>query len=238
MFVHQNINMKQIDRPPTLVAAAAKSIRDEIVKGELLPGAPLHEVELSNQLNISRGSVREALRLLQQQDLVEVIPYRGAFVARLTPQKVKEIYTLRALLEPYAVRLCLENHTFTEDDLEELELMVRHLGELEQTDDYSEMIETDIKFHELISRRCQHELLLEVLLNLQSQTLMLILNTKLYKSDMVPDDVSHQSILDGIVSGDPGVAEQVVRQHILDAGSSLVARMGEIDWEKEYITYK
>ena len=66
------------------------------------------------------------------------------------------------------------------------------------------------------------------------QKQMFILNTKLYQSDMVPDDVSHQAILDGILSGDPAMAENTVRQHILDAGSSLLKRMEEIDWEKEY----
>jgi DNA-binding GntR family transcriptional regulator len=227
--------MQKVDRPPTLAVAAAKNIRDEIAKGALMPGKPLHEVELSKQLNISRGTVREALRLLQKDGLVDVITYRGAFVARLSPHKVKEIYTLRALLEPYAVRLALENRSFSQADLDEMKAMVKKLGELEKSDDYAETIETDINFHKFISQPCEHELLLGVLGNLQSITLMFILNTKLYHSDMVPDDVSHQAILDGILSRDPAVAEQVVRQHILDAGSSLVKRMEELEWETETV---
>jgi DNA-binding GntR family transcriptional regulator len=227
--------MQKVDRPPTLTAAAAKNIRDEIVSGRLMPGEPLHEVELSRQLNISRGTVREALRLLQQDGLVEVIPYRGAFVAKLSPHKVKEIYSLRALLEPYAVRLAMENGSFSQADLDEMKAMVKRLGELEKSDDYAETIETDINFHKIISQPSEHNLLLDVLGNLQSITLMFILNTKLYQSDMVPDDVSHQAILDGILSGDPAVAEQVVRQHILDAGSSLLKRMEALEWETETV---
>jgi DNA-binding GntR family transcriptional regulator len=227
--------MQKVDRPPTLTAAAAKNIRDEIVNGRLMPGEPLHEVELSRQLNISRGTVREALRLLQQDGLVEVIPYRGAFVAKLSPHKVKEIYSLRALLEPYAVRLAMENGSFSQADLDEMKAMVKRLGELEKSDDYAETIETDINFHKIISQPSEHNLLLDVLGNLQSITLMFILNTKLYQSDMVPDDVSHQAILDGILSGDPAVAEQVVRQHILDAGSSLLKRMEALEWETETV---
>jgi DNA-binding GntR family transcriptional regulator len=200
-----------------------------------MPGEPLHEVELSRQLNISRGTVREALRLLQQDGLVEVIPYRGAFVAKLSPHKVKEIYSLRALLEPYAVRLAMENGSFSQADLDEMKAMVKRLGELEKSDDYAETIETDINFHKIISQPSEHNLLLDVLGNLQSITLMFILNTKLYQSDMVPDDVSHQAILDGILSGDPAVAEQVVRQHILDAGSSLLKRMEALEWETETV---
>jgi DNA-binding GntR family transcriptional regulator len=116
--------------------------------------------------------------------------------------------------------------------------LVERLGKLETSGDDAEAIETDMRFHEVISQGCQHSLLLEVLSNLQSLSLMLILNTKLYQSDITPDDVSHQAILDSIMSGDPEQAEQVVREHILDAGSSLVKRMQEMDWEKEYITYK
>jgi DNA-binding GntR family transcriptional regulator len=230
--------MKQIVRPPSLVVAAAKSIRQEIIRGKLLPGEPLHEIDLSRTLNISRGTVREALRLLQQEGLVEAIPYRGAFVAKLTPQKVKEIYTLRSILEPYAVRLSMENNAFSAEDVEEMKNLVKRLGDLEADGDYSENIQADIKFHEVISQRCQHGLLLDVLSNLQSMTLMFILNTKLYQSDMVTDEVSHQAILDGILSGDPETAEKVVQQHIVDAGSWLIKRMEAIDWEKEYITYK
>ena len=230
--------MKRVERPPTLVAAAAKHIRQEIIRGNLLPGTPLHEVELSTTLDISRGSVREALRLLQQEELVEIIPYRGAFVARLTPQKVKEIYTLRTLLEPYAVRLCVENKVFKGEDYEEMKNLVERLGELEKSGDDAEAIQADMRFHELISQGCRHSLLLDVLANLQSLTLMLILNTKLYRSDVTPDDVSHQAILDSILGGDPEQVEQVVREHILNAGSSLEKRMQEMDWEQEYVTYK
>ena len=226
--------MEQLDRPPTLAAAAADRIKKEIVSGRILPGAPLHEVELSKTLSISRGTVREALRILQQDGLTEVIPYRGAFVAKLSPQKVKEIYTLRALLEPYAVRLSMECSAFDETFLSEMRRLVKRMGELEESEnDYAELIETDMHFHEMSSDRCGHALLLDVLKNLQSQTLMLILNTKLYRSDMVSDEVSHQSIFDGILSGDPEVAEEVVRQHINDAGSSLIKRMEEIDWNPE-----
>ncbi len=217
--------MKKIQRPPTLAVAAANSIKDAILEGQLMPGEPLHEIELSEKLNISRGTVREALRLLSQEGLVEVIPYRGAFVACLTPQMVEEIYTLRALLEPYAVRLCMENGAFDEETLSQMTKLVKRMGEMEQAGNYSETIKADIKFHEIISERCGHRLLTEVLKNLQAMTLMFIVSTKLYQSDMISDEVTHQAIYEGILSGNPQVAEEIVRKHITDAGTSLLRRM-------------
>jgi len=217
--------IQKVERPPTLAITAANAIKEEILKGNLLPGNPLHEVELSESLNISRGTVREALRLLAQEGIVEIIPYRGAFVSYLTPQMVKEIYTLRALLEPYAVRLSMENGAFDEDTLNEMEALVKRMGEMEQKGDYAETIKADMKFHEISVQNCQHNMLLDVLYNLQAMTLMFILNTKLYRSDMVSDEVSHQAILDSIKSMNPLLAEEVIRKHINDAGSGLLARM-------------
>lgn len=217
--------MKKIQRPPTLAVFAAESIKDAILEGQMLPGEPLHEIELSEKLNISRGTVREALRLLSQEGLVEVIPYRGAFVARLTPQMVEEIYTLRALLEPYAVRLCMEKRTFDEETLRQMAWLVKRMGEMERAGNYSETIKADMKFHQIISERCGHRLLTEVLKNLQAMTLMFILSTKLYQSDMISDEVTHQAIYEGILSGDPLTTEEIVRKHITDAGISLLNRM-------------
>jgi DNA-binding GntR family transcriptional regulator len=220
--------MIKLDRPPTLVEAVTESLRKEILKGNFLPGTPLTEVELSKNLDISRGTAREALRHLDQEGLVEVIPHRGAFVAQLSPQKVKEIYTLRSLLEPYAVRLSMENLAFDVEYLDEMRELVRLMGVYEKAGDYQRTIEVDIRFHEMSSVRCGHELLIDVLHNLQSLTLMFILTTKLYRSDMVSDEVSHQAIFDGILSGDPVFAEEIVRKHITDAGTSLMKRMEEI----------
>jgi DNA-binding GntR family transcriptional regulator len=217
--------MKKVERAPTLATAAAKNIRAGILRGELLPGEPLHEVELSVALNISRGTLRESFRLLQSEGLVDIFPHRGAFVAKLSSKKVTEIYTLRALLESYAVRLALEKRAYSEADFRKMKALVKQLGELEQTTGYSASVEVDMQFHQLICHCCGHELLLEMIGNLQSLTLMFILNTILYQSDKQKNDVSHQAVLEAILDGVPEVAEQVVRQHIIDAGGSLVERM-------------
>ena len=222
--------MMRVSRPPTLTAATAKNIQDAILRGDFAPGEPLPEADLRKRLEVSRGAVREALRLLQQQGgPIEIIPHRGAFVTKLSLERAKEIYTLRSLLEPHAVRLAMEQQAYRPPDLLELEKLIQRLEELEREGNNSELIETDLEFHRVFTRRCSHQLLLEVVGNLQSQTLILIFNTKLYRSDMVPDSVSHRAILEGIRSGDPLAAEEIVRKHIVDAGTSLVKRMEEVN---------
>jgi len=221
--------VERLNRPLTVTAATAQNVQEAILRGDFLPGDALREADLSDSLGVSRGTVREALRLLHQEGaLVEIIPHRGAFVIKLSVERAREIYTLRALLEPYAVRIAMENKAYSAEDLSELEQLVRRLEELENEHNDPALVKTDMEFHHVATRRCNHQLLLEMVAKLQSQTRILIFNTKRYRSDKVPDSVSHQAILEGIRSGDPVVAEETVRSHIIDAGSSLVKRMEEV----------
>jgi len=229
MFQDRWIPVERLNRPPTLTAATAQNIQEAILRGDFAPGDPLREADLSESLEVSRGTVREALRLLHQEGaLVEIIPHRGAFVIKLSAERAREIYTLRALLEPYAVRIAMENKAYTAADLLELQELIQRLQALESERNDPALVKTDMEFHHVATRRCNHQLLLEMVGKLQSQTRILIFNTKRYRSDKVPDSVSHQAILEGIRSGDPLVAEEVVRSHIIDAGSSLVKRMEEV----------
>jgi DNA-binding GntR family transcriptional regulator len=221
--------LQRLTRPPTLTAATAQNIQEAILRGDFAPGEPLREAELSENLEVSRGTVREALRWLHQEGaLVEIMPHRGAFVIKLSLERAREIYTLRALLEPYAIRTAMENRAYSEADLGELEKLVGRIEQLEKEGNDSALVKADIEFHRLATQRCNHQLLLDMVNKLQSQTLVLIFNTKLYRSDRVPDSVSHRAILEGLQAGDPAAAEEILRRHIIDAGSSLVKRMEEV----------
>ncbi|NPV55135.1 MAG: GntR family transcriptional regulator [Anaerolineae bacterium] len=222
------MTMREVVRPPTLTETVATAIQEAILRGDLRPGEPLHEVELSKNLNTSRGTVREALRLLQREGLVEVFVYRGAFVTELSPRRIWEIYTLRAKLEPYALRLALEAKACTPEDLAGLKNYLHKMGESERSDDYQGLITADMDFHCLLASRSGHALLINMLDNLRTLTLLFILNTKLYRSDMVADEVSHQAILDVILTGDPEAAEATLARHITDSGTSLLRRMAEV----------
>jgi DNA-binding GntR family transcriptional regulator len=122
----------------------------------------------------------------------------------------------------------MENKAYREEDLQELESLVQRLKELENEHNDPALVKTDMEFHHVATRTCNHQLLLEMVGKLQSQTRILIFNTKRYRSDSVPDSVTHRAILEGIRSGSPEEAEEVVRRHIIDAGSSLVKRMEEV----------
>lgn len=221
--------MKKLVRPPTLTASLVDAIRDSIMSGALEPGQPLREVDLSDTMNVSRGTVREALRELQSEGIVEVIPHRGAFVPKLSPRTAKEVHTLRALLEPYAVRLALENHAYSQRDLREIGNLARRVHELEQErGDTYKTVQADVEFHLFICRRSNHELLLDILKRLQSLTWLLVFNVHYYKSHEYSDEPSHIEIADAIQSGDPDIAAQTLKHHIEAAGKALLLRMQEV----------
>jgi DNA-binding GntR family transcriptional regulator len=216
-------------RPPTLTATVVDHIRASIVQGHFAPGAPLHEVELSTQLGVSRGTVREALRQLRDENLVEIVPHRGACVPTLSPRRAWEIYTLRSQLEPYAVRLAMERAAYRAQDLDELDALVHHLGELQRQGDPVNVVSTDMEFHRVLCERSEHGLLLDALRRLRFQTRQFILNTLLYRSDREQDERTHRVILDTIRAGDPLRAEVCVREHIINAGTYLVRLMESSD---------
>jgi DNA-binding GntR family transcriptional regulator len=189
----------------------------------------LREVELANTLDVSRGTVREALRTLQDESLVEVLPHRGAFVTSLTPQMARELYTLRALIEPYAVRLSMEADAYSQADLQYLERLSLRLGELEQSGvDTHETVKADVEFHHRICSPSGHRLLMNVLKSLQCLTWLFVLNVHLYQSTAYSDEPSHHQIVQAIRSRDVKRAEETLRRHIEAAGNALLICMGEV----------
>src|SRR5579884_2395332 len=97
----------QLAAPPSLVMLVTQELRKRVLRGEYAPGQRLSEVQLSRELGVSRPPLREAMRLLQQEGLLSLQPRRGTFVAPLTAEDVREIYSLRAALEALAVDLAL-----------------------------------------------------------------------------------------------------------------------------------
>src|SRR6185503_16394649 len=87
----------------TLRAQVADRLRAAILDGDIPPGAPLVETALSEQFDISRGPLREALRQLIEEGLVVTVPYTGTHVAALSADNVREIYSLRTALEIFAI---------------------------------------------------------------------------------------------------------------------------------------
>jgi DNA-binding GntR family transcriptional regulator len=214
---------------PTVVKRVTHEIGEAIIHGEFRPGAALPEIPLARRLSVSRGTVREALRALEDLGLVEIYPFRGAYVSQLEPRVAVEVFGLRSVLESYAARLAMEAGHIRGETLLGIRDAYADLTAAATAGDGLDVVEADLEFHRRISAVCGHQLLLSQLSDLEQLTRRYVVATKLYASDPEGEAQSHLPILIALESGDPVRAETAIRDHITRAGQNLLARMAEME---------
>ena len=217
--------MRILQRPETLGSAVVAYIHDAVLRGEYPPGSQLPELTLADRLQVSRGTVREALRALAEIGLVEVFPHRGAFVPELTVQRAREIYGLRMVLEPYAIEQAFEAGQIGPKTVTELRAAYKKLERAAKSGDTGAVIEADMAFHECLSGLSGNETLRQMLNTLQVQTRLFILYTKLYASDLTDEVANHEPIMAALERGDRGALQAAVRDHVRESGELLVGKM-------------
>ncbi len=207
----------------SLRVAAYAAIREAILAGQLKPGERLVEAELAQQLGISRAPVREAIRQLESEGLVVGLPHRGAFVVRLSPQDLWEIYTLRAAVEGLAVRLVASAPD--PEVMQRLEELVHRMREAARKDQRKELPRLDLLFHETICQAAGHRRLLEAWQGMYAQVQMFISISGHYEVPPQQLVAYHEEVLEAIRKADPGRAERLLREHILTVGERIVATL-------------
>jgi DNA-binding GntR family transcriptional regulator len=219
------MSLAPFEAPVTLTSAVVKHIQDLILTGEFPPGSALPEIPLSQRLGASRGTIREALRALAELGLVQLHARRGAVVSELSPQRAREIFSLRALLESFAVRQGLMEGRIRAAELSAIEAAFEAMRRCAEPGQTAALIEADMAFHWAICSPCGHEILLEHLRGLQVSTRQFIFYTKFYDSDVESEVEAHGPVLRAIQSADADRAQEAVREHITNAGERLLVRM-------------
>jgi len=201
-------------------------IEEAIVQGTFKGGEKLNEAQLCRALGVSRGSVREALRELEASGVLVSIPYRGTFVKEWTPRSVWELYTLRSSLEEFSIQLAVERAA--EEDLHDLDRLVRAMHDAAQADDAAQLVEIDLQFHQRLHQMTGHRLLQEVLQGLAGQTRIFIIATKAFYSPFASLEeaaASHDPIVDALRARDPHAARSAIREHIQAVGERYVEQL-------------
>jgi DNA-binding GntR family transcriptional regulator len=195
----------------SLADRAYLAIRGLIVSLELAPGDPIREPDLTAQLGIGRTPVREALRRLALERLVEVYPRRGMFVTTVDVRDLARLCEVRAVLEPEAARLAAERAT--RPDLEEINALIEELLDPRRRDDRA-LIDLDERIHRTIYRTSHNQLLEETLEWYYTHALriwMLALDrTRTLQSAVL----EHHDLLDAIARGNGERAGQLMRAHV------------------------
>lgn len=198
---------------------AAVALRRAITSGELAPGTHLGETDLSARLQISRGTLREALRELQQEGLV-VQAARGRLVVKsLTLREIHDVFTVRAALESLAAKLIVESDDATVA-VGELELALERMAAVEH-DDVEERVEADLDFHRRLCELSGNATLLTSWEALEGSIRMSIMYGGSDRGLQNMGVERHQEIVRTIASGDGARASGTITEHMEEAARTL-----------------
>lgn len=191
---------------------AYREIRALIVTLELPPGSLLSEPELQERLGLGRTPIREALRTLAHERLVEVYPRRGMFVAALDPRDLAALSEVREQLEPYAARLAAERRT--DEDLEVIDELIADLDAVAVAPDMRQLIELDQRIHHHIYR-CAHNDFLQDACDQHYMHALRIWFLALDRVSHLGDAVAeHRDLLVAVREGDAQRAATVMSSHV------------------------
>jgi DNA-binding GntR family transcriptional regulator len=200
---------------------ALTALRRAITSGELPPATHLVETELSERLQISRGTLREAMRELQQEGLVTPGPRGRLAVRTLDTKEILDIFTVRAALEALAVRTLAEKEN-RDAAVAVLRKAVQRMEESEG-DSLEERIEADLDFHRTLCELSENSTLLHTWKSLEGSIRMSFMWAGIDRAvgNMRVD--RHTGLVDAITTGNPAEASEVVFAHMKEAAANLVS---------------
>lgn len=207
----------------------AERLRTAILEGQLRPGEWLRQERIASQLGVSQMPVREALKQLAAEGLVEHVPYRGVRVVQFSPLDVEDLYACRAFIEGMAARYAATS--ITAEELQRLEELHARMSALVEADTVAEYRELNRRFHEIIYAASRRSYLVRTLAQLWSAfPTMLWSNFAATASAsppgrVAPDTEEHARIITALRAGDGEAAERAMRHHIEEAGRQLLAAL-------------
>lgn len=201
--------------PETLADQAYHRVRRMICTAELEPGAVINEAGLQEEFGMGRTPVREALRALASENLIDVYPRRGMFVAGVDPRDLRAISEVREQLEPFAAALAAERRD--EADLAEIDQVLAALADLDGQDleqHRSALMDLDDRIHHCVYRASHNPYLAQDLDGYYTHALRiwyLGLTNVTHLQDAV---LEHRELLEAIRDGDVDRARAVMSKHI------------------------
>lgn len=205
----------------TKTEAAVERLRQAILKGEVAPGEWLRQDELAERFGISPTPIREGLRRLEAEGLVEHIPHRGVKVVAYDFTTARDYYDLRAMLEPYAVQLAASR--VNSEDLQELRRLIVEAHEYLAKNAMVELTEANWKFHQKIVSLCGSRLVQDVLARVWRS---FQLDTLLLMPERAAASVhEHQVLIDALTQGEVEEAARQIKLNIEHAREAMLAHL-------------
>ncbi|MBE7718629.1 GntR family transcriptional regulator [Lacrimispora indolis] len=188
------------------------TLRQAILKGELAPGERLMEIQLAERLGVSRTPIREAIRKLELEGLVLMVPRKGAEVAKISEKSLRDVLEVRRSLEELAIELACQR--MTQESVEELEKKQEEFKQAVEDGNAMEIAETDEAYHDVIYKGTCNDRLVQMINNLREQMYR-------YRLEYIKDEdkrqillLEHDNILRAVKQRKVQEAKEAMREHI------------------------
>ena len=195
------------------------TLRQAILKGELKPGERLMEIALAERLGVSRTPIREAMRKLEQEGLVVMIPRRGAQVANITEKDLNDVLEVRIALENVAIEKACAR--MTEEEMRRLWLAAKEFEHTIAEGNLVKLAEADVAFHEVIYQASDNKRLIQVLNNMREQIYR-------YRVEYLKDENNyptlmkeHKDIVEGLVRKNKMQVTATMHQHVKNQAEAV-----------------
>ena len=199
------------------------TLRQAILTGEMKPGERLMEIHLANKLGVSRTPIREAIRKLELEGLVIMIPRRGAEVAQITWKNLKDVLEVRRALDVLAIELACDR--MTQEELQELFRACENFAEATKTKDARKIAQADVALHDLIVASTRNNRLIQLVNNLAEQMYR-------YRFEYIKDTSQHERLVQehndmyqSILRKDKESAARAVRKHIDNQEKAIIRQL-------------
>lgn len=199
------------------------TLRQAILTGELKPGERLMEIHLANKLGVSRTPIREAIRKLELEGLVTMIPRRGAEVAQITEKSMNDVLEVRRAMDALCVELACDR--ITPEELEQLKEACDAFEAAVKTRDVKKIAQADVALHDIIVRATGNQRLIQLVNNLSEQMYR-------YRFEYIKDSSQHERLVEehriiyqSIVQKDKETASQAAKTHIDNQEKSIIRQI-------------
>ena len=199
------------------------TLRQAILTGELKPGERLMEIHLANRLGVSRTPIREAIRKLELEGLVTMIPRRGAEVAQITEKSMKDVLEVRRTLDALSAELACERISKEEEDA--LLKACQDFEEAVKTKDAKIIAKADVALHDIIAAATGNQRLIQLINNLAEQMYR-------YRFEYIKDTSQHEQIIkehriiyESIVNKDKEAASNMAKTHNKKKKKAVINRI-------------
>lgn len=199
------------------------TLRQAILTGDLKPGERLMEIHLANKLGVSRTPIREAIRKLELEGLVTMIPRRGAEVAQITEKSMNDVLEVRRAMDVLCVELACER--ISEEALEQLKVACENFEQMVKTQDVKKIARADVELHDIILQATGNSRLIQLVNNLSEQMYR-------YRYEYIKDFSQHERLVEehriiyeSLVNKDKETASDAAKTHIDNQKKAIIHRI-------------